>query len=476
MIMCTSIAIGKSVTVGRHNIIARNEDCVRANWNKAMIRRDKPEYIQNSNAATDGIWTLGNGLQVPVPKESFAYTGMPDAAADQEATAVLGNRFFFEERGINERNFAISATNSLTTNEVAATADPFVTRGGIAECILPTLLLPQARSAVHAVELLGAYLAEYGASEPNGLLLADPHEAWYFEIGSAHHWIAVRIPADRYLVVTNSMRVHEVDLGDTCSVRHSTGLLAFVADHNLMPNPDPASFDFARAFGVLGVNDNVDRLWLAQSILTPSQKQLPRREQYPLFLSPDQDVSVEDVMRVLRATYAGTELEGKATRPIGYVKTAESHIITLDAAMPEALRGLIWQCVSTPLCAPFLPLFAAMVRVPDVYAIGGDIYGANSAYWAYRGLFVLSGTGVSANAAKVAAMWQDYEHGFVFEHPYVREALIRMHATAPQAAIDFAGRYSTGIAFDAVGIAKTTRNLVMTELTSQTGPPTSSSD
>jgi dipeptidase len=460
--MCTSIAVGKAASLDKTLLVARNEDCVRSNWNKAMIRREQSEWLAFPNCVVDNKWTLGNGMSVAVPKVSYAYTGMPDACANEEVTAAAGNRFFFEERGINTSNFAISATNSLATNAAASAADPFVLKG-LAECILPTFLLPQATSARHALDLLREAMASIGASEPNGLFLADPKEVWYVEIGSGHHWIAVRLPPDRYIAVSNSMRVHGVDLENAESVQHSEGLYDFVTDHKLLAKPHPHRFDFARAFGILGKPYNVDRLWLAQHLLTPSRQQPIRQEQYPLFLAPDKPVGPEDVMRVLRATYAGTPLEGLAQRPIGYDKTAESHVIVLDAQMPPDLAGLIWQCIGTPLCAPYLPIFAGLKTIPSQYALGNDQYDAHSAYWSYRGLYALAKTAGSMVLEEVAAMWRVHERDLVAQQRELRRFL---KSPLPAGlAMGMAARYSRGAIFEGLEIASQRRNSILTNLT-----------
>jgi dipeptidase len=235
--MCTSIAVGRDASIDGSLLVARNEDCQRASWNKAMIRRTQPEWLAFPNSVANGMWTLGNGMRVSVPATSYAYTGMPDASA------AIGNRFLFEERGVNSCDFAISATNSMTTNPAAQAADPFVgdtatgEGAGLAESILPTLLLPQSRCVSHALDLLSGYMETVGASESNGLFLADPSGTWYVEIGSGHHWIAVRVPAGACIAVANALRVHGVDLEDTANVRHSAGLLGFVRDHWLLAKP-----------------------------------------------------------------------------------------------------------------------------------------------------------------------------------------------------------------------------------------------
>ncbi|AFH63326.1 C69 family dipeptidase [Paenibacillus caseinilyticus] len=452
--MCTSVIVGKKATSDGTTLIARNEDMEINNWNKYIKYRSKPQYSIKKEVSTseENIWTLGNGLQVPVPSKSFSYCSIPDAVGNVEAAYSIGDHFYFEERGINECNVAISATNSMDINEKALSADPLVSVG-IEESIILTLILPQSESAIEAVELLGNYVETYGASEGNGILISDVNEVWYFEIGSCHHWIAVRVPEDSYVVIANCMRVHSVDLDDTENVKHSKGLFDFVVQHCLLENPERNHFNFAKAFGYPGsINDgkldpycNVDRLWLAQSILTPSKKQPVRMEEYPLFLKPDKKVNVSDVMNLLRATYKNTELEGIATRPIGVVITAESHIMTIDSKMPGRLKGVIWQTLNSPLGSPYMPIFATTDKIPASFSMGDSQYSPSSAYWSFRSLFALSSVNEKEYMSILKALWEEYESEFVKEYENIKKMLIDMAKTNYDEAVNFANKYSTGI-------------------------------
>lgn len=44
--------------------------------------------------------------------------------------------------------------------------------------------------------------------------------------------------------------------------------------------------------------------------------------------------------------YQGTSLKGVADRPIGAVRTAESHIIVLDSTLPVGVNGIMKEAVS----------------------------------------------------------------------------------------------------------------------------------
>lgn len=460
--MCTSIMAGKEATAGGVAIVSRNEDFVRNNWNKYLTYRPLPQYkVPGTPSVAGEVWTLGNGMAVPVPEAAHPYSAMPDAAGASEASSGIGDGFYFEERGVNGRNVAVSATNSMTSNERAEQADPFVSPG-VAESVIPTLILPQAHTARHGVRLLGSYVEERGAQEPNGVLIADLDECWYVEIGSGHHWIAVRVPGDAYIAVANGMRVHGVDL-DADGTLHSAGLFDWVRDNRLLAHPDRHSFDFAQAFGIPGVPYNVDRIWLAQSILTPSLHQRPRLPRYPLFLRPDAPMRVTDVMRVLRATYKGTVLDGVAERPIGYEKTAESHIITLDPAMPPELAALIWQAVSTPLGAPYVPLYSVTRELPASYTSGGNVFSPVSAYWAFHGAHVLRLHADEAVRARVPDWAPEFEGLCVEQAPWMRTVLAGAYGTDRAGAVSLAARHGFGLAAQAVDRAVAATAELITE-------------
>lgn len=201
---CTGLVVGKGASADGSVMIARNEDFGVNNWNKYLAFRPAQQNEGKS-------WKLGNGLEVPMPKAFLAYSAIRDW--DATASDLAGK--YYEERGINEFNVALSATTSAEVNDKAQKADPLIEKGVI-EAIIPTLILPQARSAKEGVALLGRYVEQYGAGEGNSLYLADVNEAWLMEIGSGHHWIAVRVPDDSYAMVANGLRIHGVNLNN-CS-------------------------------------------------------------------------------------------------------------------------------------------------------------------------------------------------------------------------------------------------------------------
>lgn len=65
-------------------------------------------------------------------------------------------------------------------------------------------------------------MATYGTDESNGILFADKDEAWYFETGSGHYWVAQRIPDDSYAVIANQMAIQEIDFADRSLLKRNS--------------------------------------------------------------------------------------------------------------------------------------------------------------------------------------------------------------------------------------------------------------
>jgi dipeptidase len=449
---CTGLIVGKGASADGSVMIARNEDYGVNNWNKHLVF-----HPAQQNEGTQ--WKLGNGLTVPMPKAFLAYSAIRDWDA---ATSDPAGKYY-EERGINEANVAISATTSAEVNERALKADPLIEKGVI-EAIIPTLILPQARSAKEGVELLGHYVETHGAGEGNSLYLADVNEAWLMEIGSGHHWIAVRVPDDSYAMVANGLRIHGVNLDDA-DVLHSPKLLEFVQQHKLLDNADPKAFNFAKAFGVIADPYNVDREWLGQQLLSASHKQATRQAQYPLFMKPDAPIAVPDVTKLLSATYQGTPLDGKAERPIRIDRQLESHIIQLRKEMPKELQGLIWQSYGVLAESVMMPIYNTLESYPLPYRSGSDSYSDDSAYWQFRSLTALANTNPDKYLPLLRGVWDKESKKLYQEVTVLDKTLKQTYASDKATALGLASDYSYGQLEQNYQLAKELRYKLMTDLT-----------
>ena len=205
-----------------------------------------------------------------LPDDPLQYTAVPNADLKE---GIWG------EAGVNEANVAMSATETLTTNERVLGADPFVeltpakgkpgedgyepeTPGGIGEEDFLTLVLPYIKTAREGVKRLGSLLEQFGTYEMNGVAFSDSHEIWWLETVGGHHWIAKRVPDEAYVTMPNQLGIDEFDLDDALEDQESHMCSADLAEFielqkTFADSPKSWSVDTARSLsGVEG--DTVD--------------------------------------------------------------------------------------------------------------------------------------------------------------------------------------------------------------------------
>lgn len=369
---CTSILIGKKASLTGSVVIGRNEDAKTA-WPKHLAF-NAHKIIQNNH-----FKSKDNKFEMDLPKERFSYSSTP------EWTDKYG---VFEEDGINEYHVAMSATESAYANERVLAADPFETEKGILEEAMVTVVLPYVKTAREGVERLGKIVEKHGAAEADGILFGDRDEAWYMEIVSGHHWVAMRIPDDSYAVVANQLAIQEIDFNDAKNFMFSKEIQEFVKENKLWPANQ--SFNFREIFGTHDDSDlhyNTPRVWIGQKLLTPSVKQEPESFDLPFVQKADKPISIRDAQDVLCNHYQNTPYDltnpknkDNATfRPISVATTQESHLLELNGE-----KMVHWLAMGVCAQSVYVPFYPQGTKVPTMYKYGKETYSSNSAYWVFK--------------------------------------------------------------------------------------------
>lgn len=351
---CTTLLVGKKASYDGSTIIARNEDSPGGVFTPKKLQvihpADQPRHYRS----------VLSHVEIDLPEKAMRYTSVPDAIPKDGIWAAAG---------VNEKNVAMSATETLTTNERVLGADPLVelqpakgkpgeegyvaeVPGGIGEEDMVTLVLPYISSAREGVLLLGSYLEKYGTYEMNGIAFSDTDEIWWLETVGGHHWIAARVPDDCYVVMPNQLGIDAFDLDDAlgegrdflCSAdlaewmdaNHLDLTLDYHVDEDGMLFADAADedavvagtsvhrvFNPRDAFGSHSDADhvyNTPRAWSIHRFLSPhlgwvtQDAQLedpnsawrPEDDDIPWCLTPERKVTVEDVKYALSLHYQGT--------------------------------------------------------------------------------------------------------------------------------------------------------------------------
>ena len=220
----------------------------------------------------DNIEILSHA-EIDLPGDPMKFTAVPNA---------IKGKGIWAASGVNEKNVGMTATETITSNARVLGADPLVKLqpaedgkeeivGGIGEEDLVYITLPYISSAREGVIRLGSLLEKYGTYEMNGIAFQDVNEIWWLETIGGHHWIAKRVPDDRYVVMPNQFGIDDFDLNDAFSEQKehmcSSDLKEFIAENHLdlsLNGGNGSHFDARAAFGSHSDSDhiyNTPRAW-----------------------------------------------------------------------------------------------------------------------------------------------------------------------------------------------------------------------
>ncbi len=400
---CTTLLVGKKASYDGSTLVARDHDSGGGSFDPKKLTVVRPE--DQPRVYTSKI----SHLTIELPATPLRYTSLPN---------VIPNRGLWGGAGVNTKNVAITATETLTSNERVLGADPLVeyqpaadgrpeTPGGIGEEDMETLLLPYMHSAREGVRLLGGYLEKYGTYEMNGIAFQDVDEIWWLETIGGHHWIAKRVPDDAYVVMPNWFGIDEFDLDDAFGAQEShmcsADLREFIAENHLDLSMD-GSFNARLAFGSHSDADhtyNTPRAWFVQRFFNPrtcgwdgpDADYRPDDDDLPWAMVPEHKITVEDVKYALSGYYQGTPYNpyGKGNapekgrlRPIGINRNNFLTVTQLRPYMPAANMALEWLTFGSNAFNALVPLYANMDAAPEYLSCTTAAVSTDSFYWNNR--------------------------------------------------------------------------------------------
>jgi dipeptidase len=410
---CTSIQVGRLASTDGSVITCHSCDGNYRTWLN-MVPPAKHHYAGSMNKIYSGkmhsetSWDL-RGLvergKIPQVEETYAFLNVAYPC-------------------LNEHQLAIGETTIRGRRELRNDRGLFM----IEE--LERIMLERCTTAREAIQLAGKLVKEYGYGD-NGecITIADPKEVWHFEIFGAGLreigavWAAVRIPDDHVGVSANKPRIAEINLDDPDHYLASENVFSMAEEKGWWDPKSGEPFKFWRAYD--GRKPFGIREYFIFNTLAPSLKLDEEAEELPFSIKPDKKVSVRDVMRLYRETYAGTEYdvtqnlivkERRGTkmikspiahpwmsrdmqsllntlkpgaveyqRKIAIVRCAYSHITQCRDWLPDPVGGVCWFAFDNPGQSARIPIFAGVKELPPSFEVCAQHrFRTDSACWAFR--------------------------------------------------------------------------------------------
>ncbi len=396
---CTTILVGKKASFDGSTMIARNDDGFFDEKKLIVMNpKDQPKKYKSK---------IGH-LEIQLPGDPIRYTATPSVDPAHGVWAA---------NGINAANVAMTATETITTNARVLGADPMVryqkretsrgkdTPGGIGEEDLVSIVLPYIRTAREGVERLGKLLEQYGTYESNGVAFSDGEEIWWMETIGGHHWIAVRVPDDRYVIMPNQFGLDHFDFADAFGKQKnylcSADLKEFM-EKNHLPLDLDGNFNPRLAFGSHDDSDhvyNTPRAWFMGRYFNPTTCRwdgpdadyTPESDNIPWSFVPEHKITVEEVKYILSSYYQGTpynpygkgEQKGKY-RPIGISRTGVMAVLQIRCYLPKEIAALEWVCFGANPFNAALPVYANADRMPAYLSKVTMDVDTDTFYWQNR--------------------------------------------------------------------------------------------
>lgn len=430
---CTSFAVGREHTVDGSRIYARSED-----WHAMEAKRF--EIFPTTSHGPARFEALDSPFRCNLPAEHLGYTALAPYR-------LLGH---WGSAGFNAAGVGMSATESIFTNEKALEADPHVPNG-LAENVVFNVVLPYIHSASEGVDYLGKLIEKHGTAESFGIGFIDRKEVWYFESAAGHRWMAARIPEDKYFVTGNQGRLRDYDPKDIMNYRGSADLIEFATKNGLY-DPAKGKFDFHNAYmrdEELDHTYNYPRVWGIQGMLSPDIKNDVAKNTFPVFARAQHDISLDDVKRVFRFHYNGTEHDPylnenpqEPYRPVSIFRTTQTHILHVRPDLPSAIGCVNHVCQGMAALGVFVPLYQGLQSFPKPYTVGEGCSSKDSAYWIFRKPQTLAMTNFNSYAPLVQDIYARFERDTQARMQEFEEQYLAIYMSRPYAAQEMLQAFS----------------------------------
>lgn len=370
---------------------------------------------------------------------------------------------------INEKQVAIGETT------IGGKRELYNDEGLFDIMALERVALERASTAREAIKIMGDLATTYGYSDRGECLtVIDTKEAWMFEIfgpgpiEKGALWAARRIPDGHVGVSANRSRITTLDLKDEENFMASENVFSLAEEMDWWDPNSGEKFVFNRAYGRPVSYYNIRREWRALSMLAPSLKLNPWDMDVPFSVKPDEKVSPQDLMRIHRDYYEGTEFDmtkglaagpfgtptrwSTRTRPpegtIGWERSISifrcSYCVVLQCRdwLPDWIGGLVWFAEDDPKTSCFVPFYSGITRLPKPYEVGGrDLFDRESAFWAFNFVSNWAELKYSHMIEDIKKKYTAFEDAFFLLQPVIEETAEKLYHKDPRLAQEYLTDY-----------------------------------
>ena len=283
---------------------------------------------------------------------------------------------------------------------------------------LMILALQRTTNARDAITLMIDLVTEYGyGSTGESISIADKNEVWLLEIigkgpgikGAV--WVARKIPDGYICAHGNKAVIGEFPLDDPENCLYAEDVISFATEKGYYDPDSGEPFLFNEAYcpstprnqryGDMRVWSLFRRAAPSLNLSADYHRAVDGAERYPLWIKPDEKLSLSDVFSLMRDHYEGTPYDMRKgidagpygspnrwrpmqwevdsveyvwERPISTQQTGFSFVSQSRSWLPDPIGGVYWYGVDDTYTTCYVPLYCGINDVPEAYtkASGGE--------------------------------------------------------------------------------------------------------
>ncbi len=441
---CTTVLIGKDLTVDGSVIHAHNED-----MGASAVGR-----LWHVDAQTHKKGDLINVPYVKIPNQQNSYSYWASGNANNTSGLDISNETKPYDSvlvGMNQWGVTMSCNwmNSKSENSLEK---------GIRRYAIRQLILERAKTAREAVEIVGDFIEKYGQADWGGLTynLSDTNESWVIET-TTNNWAARRIKDNEIWVVANRFRIGtDFDLSSHSLIDNA------IKQGWYNPKTDK-QFNFSKAYGK---PENMNQ---AYDIAREGRA-------YSLLKNKKGLLSADDLFEVLRDRYDGTSKFTKPQNEELWRETSESNhiprtiasnlaqstsVAVLRSDLPIEVGAMMWYGMVNPQFSGYFPLYAGSATVTQDFSILDGKNNGNSAWWSFKNLHNQAGKNYTKYYPMVKKVLSNNHAQMVIEQKLVEtKALDLISQGKKDKAISLLNQFSYSQSEDTLFQSKRLLNLI----------------
>lgn len=357
------------------------------------------------------------------------------------------------------------------------------------------ITLQRAKTAREAIDVIVDLANTYGyASSGESFSIADPDEAWIFEmigkgckmvngknVNKGIVWVARRIPDGYVCAHANQARITQFPKDDPENCLYAPDVISFAREAGLYNGTD-ADFSFSDTYAPLdfsGMRGCEARVWSMFRRITPGMDRYldyawgkNPGNRMPLWVKPAKRISPKEVMDFMRDHYEDTPMDMRYDigagghhlpyrwRPMGFEVDGVKYLNERATAtqqtgfwfvaqarnyLPDPIGGVYWFGVDDAGTSCLTPIYCSVTEIPECFREGNGHmteYSPTSAFWLFNRVTNFAYLRYDMMSADILKVVNERENGQLKKVQQIDAKALALYKTNPEAAIRLLTDYS----------------------------------